>query len=294
MGTYTMRIQEVVQMLARDVSGWNNKIDHATGEIFDFDYPFYGLTEEEQIVNKKSFEKLFLKHYLMREIGFETYELWQIKLDSKLNLIMPRYIELYKTTLFELDLDNPYHLITTHDQESTDKGNINASGNSVDDNTLETDTTGTNEGNTNNTRTNNLTTTDNATESSSSSSDKLSSDFPNSSFTNGDYATGREQTEQSASGKNDNTRHETGTVTDQYNEKYSNTLNGTEKSNNNRNYSDLTNRDFAGTLDYLHEVKGRTSNKEILDTVEKWRKLIVNINEMIIKELADLFMMLYN
>lgn len=58
--------------------------------IFDFDYPIYRADLKEPL------ELKILRHYYTREIGQETFGLWQWRLQSKLNEIMPRYNKLYE------------------------------------------------------------------------------------------------------------------------------------------------------------------------------------------------------
>lgn len=57
--------------------------------IFDFSYP---LTSH---INKEDFEKMILNHFITRRIGFDTVELFRIKLDIKLNEIMPLYNKMF-------------------------------------------------------------------------------------------------------------------------------------------------------------------------------------------------------
>lgn len=57
--------------------------------IFNFAYPIY---DEE---HRPELESKILKHYYTREIGAETFELWRLWLNDKLNLIMPGYNKLY-------------------------------------------------------------------------------------------------------------------------------------------------------------------------------------------------------
>ena len=57
--------------------------------IFDFSYP---LTTH---INKEDFEKMILNHFITRRIGFDTVELFRIKLDIKLNEIMPMYNKMF-------------------------------------------------------------------------------------------------------------------------------------------------------------------------------------------------------
>lgn len=58
--------------------------------IFNFVYPIYEETHRAELETK------ILKHYYTREICAETYGLWQLWLNEKLNLIMPKYNKLYK------------------------------------------------------------------------------------------------------------------------------------------------------------------------------------------------------
>lgn len=67
--------------------------------IFDFSYPI------DDEITKARIEKAILKHYYMREIAFETWGLFKIKLNDRLNLIAKRYNDLYKAYDNEV---NPY------------------------------------------------------------------------------------------------------------------------------------------------------------------------------------------
>ena len=61
----------------------------ATDIIFDFEYPL------SLNVNKKDFETMILKKFYTRRIGYETYTIWKMKLEVKLNEIMPTYNKLF-------------------------------------------------------------------------------------------------------------------------------------------------------------------------------------------------------
>ena len=52
--------------------------------LFDFEYPLDNLFKE-------NFEIMFLKHYMFRRIGFETYTSFKLHLEVKLFEIMPKY-----------------------------------------------------------------------------------------------------------------------------------------------------------------------------------------------------------
>ena len=74
-------------------------IEKARPKVFDFDYPIFD-TEYKPVLETK-----ILKHFYTREIGLETYGLWKLKLDTKLNEIMPFYNQLYADGLTNI---NPF------------------------------------------------------------------------------------------------------------------------------------------------------------------------------------------
>lgn len=61
-------------------------------------------------------EKKILKHYYTREISEETFGLWKLRLDSKMNEIMPYYNQLYASELFANGYNpfNPVDISRTH------------------------------------------------------------------------------------------------------------------------------------------------------------------------------------
>ena len=79
MANYTMEIRQM--------------IDNPLIDLFTFDYDFYSDNPKD----KEAFEKLFIQWYYFREIGFETPERFKLKLQAKLNLIMPYYRQLAMT-----------------------------------------------------------------------------------------------------------------------------------------------------------------------------------------------------
>lgn len=85
-------------------------IANSLDKIFDFDFPIF----DENY--RKVLETKIIRHFYTREIGFETYGLWKLKLNTKLNEIMPYYNKLYNSELIEF---NP---LRTVDKEITREG----------------------------------------------------------------------------------------------------------------------------------------------------------------------------
>lgn len=295
MATYTMRINELANYLcaehAEDVVGmtYSQKLDYAAELIMPEDYPCYGVDLEEQDAMRSTLSKAIVRHYLMREIGYETYELWKIMLETRLREIMPYYQQLYETTLFKLDLENPYHMITEHDQTQKDDRDVQREGDRGITTQDSDDTTakivygrvvnGTSSMN------------DERSESSQSTSHSSHSDFPQASYANGDYVSTADDATGNGSGSSEGTQNGT---TSEKNSGEDNATNSTVRNGkNDEKWSDKSKDINDQIMHYLHDVKGHTNNLEILDAIEKWRELILNINQQIIEELKDLFIQLY-
>lgn len=91
MSKYTITIKDIVNdySIMSENRDLDSKLDVARGYLFDFNYPVIDATTKQRI------EIAILKHYYMREIAFESIGIFKIKLNDRLNLIMPRYNALY-------------------------------------------------------------------------------------------------------------------------------------------------------------------------------------------------------
>ena len=100
MSYYTTEVRYLCESFggyAEGVRGIDEQIDKARKTIFDFEYPMFS---EEY---RGYLESKILKHYYFREIGAETFGMWQLQLSTKLNEIMPYYNQLYKSELIKLE-----------------------------------------------------------------------------------------------------------------------------------------------------------------------------------------------
>lgn len=57
--------------------------------VFNFNYPL------STKINKQDFECMILNHYMQRRIGFQTFNVFQLQLNVKLNEIMPLYNKMF-------------------------------------------------------------------------------------------------------------------------------------------------------------------------------------------------------
>ena len=83
-------------------------------DVFNFDFPIYD--ESYRLV----LEKNILRHYYTREICEETVGLWKLRLQSRLNEIMPYYNKLYESSLIDFNPMYDVNYTTTHQGSSSD------------------------------------------------------------------------------------------------------------------------------------------------------------------------------
>ena len=105
--------REFTRNLGVNPPSYEETIQAAIPFIFDFDYPIFA-ESYRNVLNTK-----ILKHFYFREIAFETYGQWKMKLDEKLNLIMPYYNQLYNSQGLDFDPfnDTDYEISHTGDIE---------------------------------------------------------------------------------------------------------------------------------------------------------------------------------
>lgn len=129
MSKYTTQVRFICEQLSGyvqsvDYSGVDLVLRAAEPKIFDFDYPIFD-ENYRHVLNTK-----ILKHYYINEIGLETYALWKLRLNTKMNEIMPYYNQLYRSELYTF---NPLYDTDITRQHKVDK--------SQDSTTKTTDTT---------------------------------------------------------------------------------------------------------------------------------------------------------
>ena len=212
--------------------------------VFTFDYEFYSDNHQD----KETFEKLFISHFYFREIGFETPERFKVKLQAKLNLIMPYYRQLAMT---EWDkVRSVEQMMTSKNLTETTEHTQSIQGNSE---------TQSNQSSTSNA-------SQNTTSSNESKSSNLADGVSQSSLNDG-YLTSSGKTEQT-----DNTQSE---------------------ATGNANQSILGNNEQQLTEKTTFTSNGDIGIQTPAYALTEWRKVIINLNQMIIDECEDLFMKIY-
>lgn len=269
-------------------------IKSSQGKIFNFAYPYY--SEE----TKNLLETNFLRCYYTREICEETFGLWQLRLQNKLNLIMPYYIELYKTLelqynpLFDTDVTTTYTKANSGTNSKTDNTT------SKTDNTVKTTSQNTTTDNT----TRNITNSQNDTNNSAINSTVVKKNKDRYSDTPQGALTGLEDNTYLTNARlvdDDTTTNTTDNNTKTATTEGSDTVNGTvttDTTDNVQNKTDFTNTfissgDSSNNESFSQNVKGKSGSSTYAQMIAEYRKNIININKMIIDDMSDLFILLW-
>ena len=302
MSKYTTEVRFICEHYAEvegstGFGGIDEVINLAMPKVFNFSYPIFDNTY------KPILQKKILKHYYTREIGLETVGLWKLKLDTKLNEIMPLYNKLYET---QLSIINP--LYTTDINRKKDGllvNNKNSGENIVSQNTNEDNLksnnvdTASNKSTVSNTTNNDNNSVSSVNSTANNTDYRLYSDTPQGSLTGVNsetYLTNATKDTTNGSNKQntiDSSQGKTssdGTSTDNQNRI---SLNDTEKKSKNNYTQSKQNADtFSGVEDYLEHVYGY-ENKLPYDLLKDVYDNFLNIDVMIINELEPLFMQLW-
>ena len=240
-------------------------ITNAIPKIFNFSFPIFD--EKYRTI----LEKKILKHFYTREICEETVGLWKLRLDTKLNEIMPYYNKMYKSELLEF---NPLYTAnltrtkkTNYDSNRNENENIN-------------DTTK-NNGTINSTNESNVNGTEN--ESSNNTGRELYSDTPQGALTNVEnesYLTNARKTSATGttSSSTSNNSNSSGSVTSADEHTYGRIRGNTDA--------------LTSTEDYLETVIGYEGTNAS-DLLLKYRETFINIDMMVIQDLETLFFQLW-
>lgn len=241
----------------------NTVIQNAIPKIFNFSWPIFDESYRNVLETK------ILKHYYTREIGLETYGLWKLKLDTKLNEIMPYYNQLYKSALLEFNPLYDVDITRNHTGKKTGtealKGNVDINGqvlvdihgnvNTTDDNTVA-----------------NTTTSENIDKFSATPQGAIDN------LRNEKYLTNARMVNDTNT-SNGTTTGKTDTSTDSTTDTTTNTTTTTNNSTTINN-----------TEDYLETVKGKQGTQSYASLIMEFRETFLNIDMMVIEDLGELFM----
>lgn len=265
MATYTATIQDLALVNVwegKTPSLVNTKIDTVIEAyrpaLFDFDYNFPG-----DVSNKAEFERFFIRYYYLREIGYETENIFKMRLQSYIDLYYEKWRLLYEDFLNTYDIRIQQDMTTaTNNTQTANTANHETMTEGI---TNRTDATGTQD-------TTQATTATDASLFSDTADDRLSIKDGTTNLV--DFAS---------------------TVSEDRGQ--SNTT-GTASTENHQTGSSNTNRDTQGTGNSNMNSQGtsRVQGMGIEDDNEQYRKFqayFKTFYEIVMKDLQPLFMALY-
>lgn len=275
MSEYTLSVKNLVLSMTKDMAGHpiSDRVRAACPKIFSFDYDLWS---EDY---KPILEKKILMRYFNREIGLETVGLWKLYLEERMNAILPYYNELYKSILTDYDITESTSMNESVKITETEDEDRNLSRNT------DTSSTTTREGTSRYSDTASSDQTTNATVDESRSGHALNSDLPQANYAGVDYGTDSAETSETLdrtenqtidatqSGSGDQTTNDTGTAT------------GEQKTTDDESTDKKR--------EYQEKRHQSGNNVPIADLIMRYRKTLINIDEMVVREFADLFMTIY-
>lgn len=277
MSKYTTQVRWIIEQITSDSKNLpiSQRVSLACPKIFNFDFPMW--LEDY----RPTLEKKILMHYFNKEIGFETVGLWKFYLEERLNLIMPYYNELYKTTVKDYDwlTDTNAHETYVGNKKLQENAKFDANGN------VKSNMTGKTQDNGKDTFSGTGSSTTDGTKNQNTKT--LESDLPQANYANLDYGTKLTEGEQTE------TTHEQTNTTQQSTADRTNVTDTTQ--NANTDTTQQSTNDLQSNTDdiYTRDRVGAFGSHSLTELLVQYRDSLINIDNMIIDELKDLFMMIY-
>lgn len=290
MSKYTTELRFICEKYAgynvsQDYKTINEIIDASHDKIFDFEYPIFDVNYKNIIETK------ILKHYYTREISEETVGLWKLRLDAKMNEIMPYYNKLYSSELIDF---NPLYSVnlTTNKSGTVDTNKI---GNEkVKENAINNSTSNTNSVENSNSKDKvNIVNTSSLEENNNDTRWDMYSDTPQGTvgnLENNSYLTNARKNTDLNNKTNKNNSVSSNDSENKLNTITSNTGNINE---NNKTDKNRVNVDTGNTVEkYIETIVGYNGCNPS-KSIKEYRDTFLNIDLLIIKELEDLFIQLW-
>lgn len=275
-------------------------ITAALPSVFPYDFPIY------EGGTCAALERKILRRYWMREIGTETVGMWKFMMNERLQRIMPYYVDLYRHNVnaFVLtgDVDLYREIVEEMQREDQTGGTSRTTGTDVTENDTATTKTGsrvlTRAGATTRTgsetlqgtRTPNLTTKDKYSDTPQGGTTGLDSDGYLTNYRNVQQ-TGTEGTSETKT-YNQVKDQESGSDTETF-QNITDTQSGTVTGRDDHTRTDAFSGSGSEDRQRTEHVHGIQDAARYLSLKEKLMDLVINIDNLIIQDLADLFFNLY-
>ena len=312
MASYTMELRTIIEQPTQYQSiPMRERIEEGRKKLFDFDYPIF----DESY--RGVFETHFIRNFFMREIGFETEELFKFQLETWLIINMPYFNKLFESELIEFDpLINSSMSVTSNETSNKTQNDIRdmLRNETVDKGTTfntEQDSTGltTSSGQTDGTTSIDQTSSGTEGTTTDDFNRSIESDTPDSRLTitttDGEgaitYASkivennenNKHDTTRSETLANDGTTSETSSATTNETNNTTQSATGTEDIANNETKNDTLNSVVNEVEDYVQQRVGKIGVQSYSEMVMKYRESFLRVEKQIFKEMNELFMLVY-
>lgn len=290
MSKYTSELRFICESLTSHDESVDNThtaevITAAAPLIFSFDFPIFDAEYTQGL------EEKIIRHYYTREIGFETYGLFKLKLETKMNEIMPYYNQLYESALLTLDPLNNFKMHKTSAGQNAENTTSSGTANSTENRT----TSGSFNSTQHNadSRTVGVMTTGQTASTSSDESWNKFSDTPQGAVTGLNNDTYLTNATKATDDRTDNvSTNGTSNTADSGSSdlQRADTNSGSENSQRADTTSGTGSK--TGTNSYVEDVIGFSGVNQS-ELLQKFRETFLNIDMMIINDLEELFFQLW-
>ena len=271
---YTTLLRDICEFYANKntngLSNINDVLDKSWDIIFTKNWEIF-----DESYRKILCEKI-LRKYFTREICAETVELWKLWLDATMCEIMPTYNQLYESTLIKYDVFNNVDVTTTFDksgkEDSKNTGSINTTDSGTQTNTGKS--------------TGNTKVTTKSDSKNNGTEWNLHSDTPQ-----GGIAGIENEKYLSDATKRTNNSNADSTITN--NENNSTELNNTLKTTNTQTNKNTNKETKETSEEWTQRIFGKNNGQSNNTLLKEFRDNILNIDQMIIKDLEPLFFQLW-
>lgn len=271
---YTTLLRDICEFYADENTNGliniNDVLDKSWNIIFTKNWEIF-----DESYRKILCEKI-LRKYFTREICAETVELWKLWLDATMCEIMPKYNQLYKSTLIKYDIFNNVDVTTTFEksgkEDTKNTGNTNITDNGTQTNSGKS---------TGSIKINTKTDTKN-----NSTEWNLHSDTPQGGIAG-------VENEKYLSDATKHTNNSDSTTTGTNSESNSTEINNTIKSKNNQTNNSTNKGTKESSEEWTQRLFGKNNGQSNSMLLKEFRDNILNIDQMIIKDLEPLFFQLW-
>ena len=304
-----------------DVASPTEIITAAAPQVFNFKFPMY----DEGY--RLPLEVKILRHFYTREIGEETVALWKLRLEDRLNIIMPYYNELYKSALLKFnplyDVDytkegrrsgtgttensTSEHIVTNNSEERTENRtaaqdsvtNANASKQNEAESTSTKNENYEGDGTSTNHRTNLFSDTPQGSleifgiETPPQPTVEGNSWLTTAEITNDNGTTHSESDTQSSINTQDESS-ENSSATTVKNDNLTSDVQENKSADGSSNRTQSDSGVNTSVDEYIETVRGKMPGASFSKLIKEFRETLLNIDKMIIGELDDLFFALWS